>query len=242
MSLATKFLAIADAALEHKADGEGVPTRVAGYASCFGGAPDSYGDVIEQGAYAKTIAAWAKKSYRLPMLLDHYSAPIGFWDKLEERPKGLYVEGELTPGHSGANDVAASLKHGALSGLSIGYRPIKFTIDPKTGTRTLNEIDLGEISIVGRPAQERARVDRVKSAEIVSNIREFEAFLRDHGWSSREAAGLASKGFKALGGAREGRDPDASADERRDDGKAAVRLGLLAELRGHRPLIIPQSS
>lgn len=241
MTLAQKFIAIADAAIEHKAGDEGGPTRVAGYASCFGGQPDAYGDLIEQGAYAKTIAAWGKKSYRLPMLLDHFSAPIGIWDKLEERTKGLWVEGELTPGHSLANDTSASLKHGAISGLSIGYRPVKFTIDQKTGNRTLSEIELGEISIVGRPAQERARVERVKSIDECVTIREFEAWLRDSGLSRREAAALSEGGFKGLLRARGEPVPGETADERRDDGKAAVRLGVLAELRSIRPQFIPQS-
>lgn len=229
-----KFLPIGEAGLAFKADADTVgPTRVSGYASHFGGKPDAYGDVISSGAYAKTITAWAAKSYRLPMLLDHFSAPIGIWDVLEEKTKGLWVEGELTPGHSLAADVTASVKHGAISGLSIGYRAKQYEIDAKTGIRTLNEIELGEISIVGRPAQERARIERIKS-EDCGTLREFEAWLRSSGLSRREAEALCAKGYEGLMRVRDEPTSGNPRDERRDDGKAAVGLRVLAELRAVR--------
>lgn len=158
--------------------------QFAGYASVFGGI-DSYGDTIHPGAYELTL-----KSRQRPVQMrwNHYGEVIGKWTALYEDEKGLYVEGELTPGHSKAMDVYASLKHGAISGLSIGYRPIRSA--PKdTGGEDLYEIDLIEISIVETPADLAAQIGDIKAAvENADTIKELECLLRDAGGFSRTAA------------------------------------------------------
>ena len=158
-----KFLPATDAGLSLKSD-EGRPVVVAGYASVFGPPADSYGDLISPGAYARTIRDWQSRSYPLPMLVGHDGLPVGKWVMLREDPKGLWVEGELTPGHSVASDVAASMRHGALSGLSIGFKCKKASLDHAAKTRSLEDIDLFEISAVTSPACDRARVAAVKAA------------------------------------------------------------------------------
>jgi uncharacterized protein len=234
--LDTKFLTGAEVGFQVKADVAGRPVTVAGYASLFSDTPDYVGDVVLPGAYRKTIETWRGKSYPLPMILDHYGPVIGRWDTLREDEKGLLVEGELTPGNTAAADTAASLKHGAISGLSIGYRALGKSMDDATGVRRLGEIDLHEISIVGRPAQETARVQRVKSARGCKTIREFEAWLREQGLSRREAEGLCEEGFKGLRLAREERDGGDRFDRRRDDEGAAVELlEFMKDLRRAQP-------
>jgi HK97 family phage prohead protease len=47
---------------------------------------------------------------------------------------------------------------GAVDGLSIGFRTVKSTRDPRSGHRRLWEIDLWEISIVTFPMMDRARI------------------------------------------------------------------------------------
>jgi len=210
------------------AGGDDAPMIVEGYASVFNTAPDSYGDVIAPGAYTKTVAAIQKRG-RLTMKYDHFMG-IGKWIEAREDKKGLFVKGELTPGHRGAEDVAALLKHEAIEGLSIGFRAIKATRDAK-GIRTLQEIDLSEVSIVHDPAQRQAGITAVKADEI-SSVREFEAFLRDAGYSRREAEDITEKGFKAWLRARDEPSAGDGTDERRDDGKAVGEL--LASLRGLR--------
>jgi HK97 family phage prohead protease len=168
-------------AIEFKFDDEDGVRKFSGYASVFGGV-DSYGDTIKAGAYKKTLK---KRERPVQMRWNHYGDVIGKWLKIEEDEKGLYVEGELTPGHSKAEDVYASLKHGAISGLSIGYRPVQIH-ELGDGKRELKEIDLVEISVVESPADNAAHIGSVKSAidEAVS-LKEIEHLLRDAGGFSR---------------------------------------------------------
>lgn len=178
---------------------DGKPTQFAGYASVFGGV-DAYGDTIVRGAYADTI-----KDRKQPVLMlfgHNPSRVIGKWARLVEDEKGLMVEGELTPGHTDAEDVAASLKHGAMSGLSIGYRvPPGGAAEGEDGTRKLLKLDLVEISIVALPADDAARVDlgSVKSqVEGINTIRDLEEFLRDEGNFSNAVARAVSQRCKAI--------------------------------------------
>lgn len=155
-----------------------------GYASGFG-LIDSYGDTVFPGAYKGTLE---KRSRPIQMRWNHYGEIIGKWTAFKEDEKGLYVEGELTPGHSKAQDVYASLKHGAITGLSIGYRPIK-SVENDHGGRDLHEIDLIEVSVVESPADVSAQINSVKSAiQEAESLKEIEGLLRDAGGFSRSDA------------------------------------------------------
>lgn len=165
-----------------------------GYASGFG-LIDSYGDTVLPGAYKATLE---KRSRPIQMRWNHFGEIIGKWTAFAEDEKGLYVEGELTPGHSKAQDVYASLKHGAITGLSIGYRPIK-SVENDHGGRDLHEIDLIEVSVVESPADVSAQINDVKSAiQEAASLKEIEAILRDEGrFSWSHATALVSR-VKAL--------------------------------------------
>lgn len=174
--------------LELKFVGEGM--TFSGYASVFGGV-DSYGDTIDPKAYEKTLT---DRTRPIRMRWNHYGPVIGKWLRMTTDSVGLFVEGELTPGHSTAIDTYASLKHGAIDGLSIGYIA-KSAIENPDGTRLLKEIELIEISIVEEPADINATVSNIKSAiEKANNIREIEATLRDSAGLSRlEACAVVSR-------------------------------------------------
>lgn len=161
-----------------------------GYASVFGGV-DSYGDTILPGAYKATLE---NRKRPIAMRWNHFGPVIGKWTRLEEDEKGLYVEGELTPGHSVADDAYALLKHGAVSGLSIGYRPVQ-EVENETGGFDLKEIDLIEISVVEAPADLAAQVGDVKSAiENADSLKSIERLLRDAaGLSRSDAVALVSR-------------------------------------------------
>ena len=174
-----------------------------GYASVFGGV-DSYGDTVMPGAYKSTIEM---RKRPVQMRWNHFGGIIGKWLDIRETDKGLWVEGELTPGHSKAEDVYASLKHGAVSGLSIGYRQVK-AFPNETGGLDLHEIDLVEISIVESPADLAAQIGDVKSEfEAIKSEKELEAFLREvGGFSHTIAKGIISK-------AKRPRDVEVNKDE-----------------------------
>lgn len=174
---------------------------VKGYASVFGGI-DSYRDTIIKGAYSASIKAVAARG--LPMLYQHNpDHVIGRWTGLKEDDKGLVVEGVLTPEHSIANDVYASLKAGHVDGMSIGFSvPPGGASERSDGVRVLKKIDLKEVSIVTFPADHAARVDGVKAADLTE--REFERLMlramRDAGaeFTRSDAIALMRGGFKSL--------------------------------------------
>ena len=196
-----------------------------GYGSVFG-VRDSYGDVVEPGAFAKSLESWSAKGRMPAMLWQHDTRqPIGIWTSVKEDAHGLAVEGrillEAGPG-SLEQRAHVHLKAGSVSGLSIGYVPEVEQLDKGTNTNHLKQIALWEISPVTFPANEQAQVDAVKAA-IASGPRDFERFLRDAGLSHRAAKALMSDGFKAL---QRLRDADGDADKQALD-RAAKALRAL---------------
>lgn len=167
----------------------------AGYASVFGGV-DAYGDSIVPGAYKSTLANRARP---VRMRFNHTSPVIGKWTDLREDDRGLFVKGELTPGHSLAEDVYASLKHGAVDGLSIGYRVPPGGAEFKNGIRYLKQIELVEISVVEEPADGAALVSDVKILADRTSPRVVEQALREQlGFSRRQAKRFMAEGFSGL--------------------------------------------
>lgn len=135
-----------------------------GYLSTFGN-EDRVGDVVEAGAFKKTLSdALASKaarqgSFLLPILWQHNMAqPIGGFLEMREDSKGLWVRGQLDLSTELGRMAWSGLKMGYLGGLSIGYRVIRDTVDKK-GVRHLLEIALVEGSVVTMPANEQATVD-----------------------------------------------------------------------------------
>lgn len=175
-----------------------VTGKFGGYASTFGGI-DSYNDTIMPGAYQSVIKSVMDGSARMPkMFINHksYEVPIGKWTKMYEDEKGLYIEGELTPGNPEAAMVKAAMQHETIDGLSIGYmlKPgdVEFSeIDGKMVRVIKNVSDLSEVSVVTFPADDSARVDltSVKSSlDQIGSIKEFEDFLREAGGFSKSLA------------------------------------------------------
>ena len=153
-----------------------------GYASTFGGI-DTFGDTLIAGAFADSLETMQRKPL---MLYGHSTANVvGKWLDIHEDETGLYVQGEFTPNHTLSNDVYASMRHGAVDGLSIGFRvPVGGAEELDSGGRRITKVDLVEISIVGFPADAGARVSSVKMSDeinAIQSIRDAERFLRDAG-------------------------------------------------------------
>jgi HK97 family phage prohead protease len=162
-----------------------------GYASTFGNI-DSVGDTIMKGAYTETINPENRQA-PIAMLANHSASfAIGKWLEMAEDDTGLYVHGELTPGHSVANNIYASMKHGAINGLSIGFRvPVGGAEEIEGGGRRISKVNLVEISVVTFPADASANISVVKSEiEEIKSVRDCELFLRDAGFSRGMAKAL----------------------------------------------------
>lgn len=190
---------------------EGETGKFAGYASVFGGV-DSYGDTILKGAFSESIGQGMPK-----MFWNHqWDMPIGKWTVAKEDAKGLWVEGELTPGLALAGDIKAAMKHGTLDGLSIGGFIKKDDYESTDKGRVIHKWSkLMEVSPVVFPADSSARISSVKSGEMIEliegieSVRDFEAFLRDASGLSKGAALALTARVKALFGQGE---PDTDAD------------------------------
>ena len=209
---------------EIKADGgQGV---IRGLASTFGGI-DSYGDRIERGAFAGSVAL-IKSGKRKLAMLDHHnmSAPVGVWTSIRETERGLEVEGKLTLEVQRARELYALAKDGALGGMSIGFRSIRDEYDSAEKIRILKEIDLFEVSLVAMPANAEAVIESVRSADDIRTIRDFErALVSQLGFSRNAAKSIAADGFK--GDARD--EPPADLDNLRD--AVAGLMALSAQLK-----------
>lgn len=133
--------------------------RFTGLASPFGGAPDSVGDVVDAGAYKATIAeAQARgNKYLWPLLWQHDpTQPIGGILTASETPSGLRIEAQIAVDTDLGRYAQSLLAKHMISGLSIGYVPVKVRYDGQT--RRLVQISLQEISIVTFPAASSAQV------------------------------------------------------------------------------------
>jgi HK97 family phage prohead protease len=109
------------------------------------------------GAFRKSLGLRGR--HRVKMLFQHDpKEPVGTWDKVAEDGFGLWVEGRLVGEVPRADALRRLIAKGAVDGLSIGFRTVKSTRDPRTGHRRLWEIDLWEISIVTFPMMDRARI------------------------------------------------------------------------------------
>lgn len=184
MEMQIKQMPLADCELKFKQVGEAF--QFEGYASVWGRV-DSYGDTVLRGAFLDSL-----EKERMPLMLYGHAASrvIGKWIKMIEDEKGLYVVGELTPGHSEAKDIEALMKHGAISGLSIGGYTTEYEDKTERG-RIIKQFDLLEVSLVSMPAEDEARVDPASFKSRLndcSSIKEIEALLRDAAGLSRSNA------------------------------------------------------
>ena len=95
--------------------------EIEGYASVFGNL-DRNGDIVERGAFKKTIEEFS--AGKKPKLLwQHDTAePIGIIDELFEDDHGLFVKAHLLMDLPKAKEVYLLLKNKALDSFSIGYR------------------------------------------------------------------------------------------------------------------------
>ena len=186
-----------------------------GYASVFGNR-DGGGDIVEAGAFAKTLRERGPRGVK--MLADHDPTKrIGVWEEMREDDRGLFVKGRLLVEKAIGKEAHIDLKAGALDGMSIGYRVKSDAYDGRRRARLLKEVDLLEVSLVSFPMNEAARVTAVKSLQ-PEEIREIEDGLRDAGFSQSERKRAVSVLKKWL--QREVGEPDTT--PRDEDGAASL--------------------
>ena len=167
---------------------------LAGYFSTYDDMPDSYGDIIEKGAFTETLKKRAESGHPFPLCFNHdFSAVIGAVKKTEDTDKGPYIEAELLDTQL-AQDVRKMLKSGAIYQFSFAYDVLQSRVpnedEKKKGImNVLQKVEVFEVSVVTVPANQNAVVTDVKSGrrnrksdeEIIKNCIESLKSLLDDG-------------------------------------------------------------
>jgi HK97 family phage prohead protease len=122
---------------------------------------DTYTEVFDRGAFAKTIA---ERGDKVKFLYQHDSAqPIGRATTLREDSNGLYAEFQVSATALG-NDVLELVRDGTLDGLSIGFVPVRDVVTDGGAMVHRSEVKLREVSSVTFPAYEDALITGVRNA------------------------------------------------------------------------------
>lgn len=146
-----------------------------GYAATFSKQPDSYGDIIEPGAFSKTLQEGGK---RIKILWQHnVNEPLGKPTEITQDEKGLLVKGKLSLGVQRAREVLNLMKDSVITELSIGYDAINAPM--VEGIRHLKEIKLWDISPVIFAANPEAIITAVKQSELKPYPNEHACRLRN---------------------------------------------------------------
>ncbi len=145
---------------------------IEGYAATFNGKPDAYGDVIEPGAFKKTLK---ERGAKIVSLFNHdINQPIGKPECTEDE-NGLFVKIKLVRGLQRAEEVLLLTKADVVNTMSIGYETIKEKIIE--GNRHLKELRLYDVSPVVFAANPEAVITGVKSLE--DRLDELEGELKE---------------------------------------------------------------
>ena len=142
--------------------------KISGYFSTYDRTPDSYGDVIAQGAFTETIKAREESGHKFPLCWNHdLDQIIGQVDSIEDTEKGPLMTASFfdTPL---AQEKRAIVKSGVVYQFSFAYEvkdAALVTLEDGTKANELRELELFEVSIVPIPANPRAEVTEVKSGD-----------------------------------------------------------------------------
>lgn len=150
---------------ELKADDLGT---ISGYFSTYDKTPDSYGDIIEPGAFTETLKKREESGHPFPLCFNHdFSAIIGAVDSVKDTEKGPYIEAHFLDTQL-AQDVRKMLMSGAIYQFSFAYDVTGWrkptAEEEKTGIfNVLTSVEVFEISVVTVPANQNAVVTEVKA-------------------------------------------------------------------------------
>lgn len=142
--------------------------QIEGYASTWIRKPDSYGDVVKQGAFEKTLKERWKGGKGIPFLwahkMDDLGAFIGTADANEDEV-GLHFVATFDDTEE-AQRVRGLYRDGRLKKFSFAYDVMEagqVTLEDGVKANELRVLDLYEISAVTVPANDDAGVLDVKS-------------------------------------------------------------------------------
>lgn len=134
------------------------------YVSVFGNV-DSYGDVVERGAFAKTLTEWADKGRKVPVFYGHQTADpdmcIGSVVEAVEDDHGLKALCQIDMDSTKGAQTFRLLKDGRIGEMSFGY--VTRDSESKAGNNVLKELELLEVSVVPVGANRSTSISNVKT-------------------------------------------------------------------------------
>lgn len=138
---------------------EGVMTF---YASVFGNV-DSYGDIMQPGAFKNAIEAWKTTGKYPKVVWNHnWDEPVGVVKELAEDAYGLKVTVHFNMEVQRAKEIWSLYKQGALTDFSFGYSVMADEYDNE-GHRLIKEVRLYEVSPVLIGANDMTHVVAMKT-------------------------------------------------------------------------------
>lgn len=161
--------------------------KIFAIASTFGNI-DRVGDIIGRKAFDKTVKNLQAKKTMLPSLFNHDSNLLlgGIpSESLEIKDNGLHFMALLDKNVPKAQEVYSLAQKGFLNNTSIGFTTDSITWDDKENTRTINALDLMEISFTPIPANPKAIITDVKS--YTTSFKDFPLADENHAWDKDSA-------------------------------------------------------
>ena len=154
--------------VKYKDEGNGT---IEGYASTWVREPDSYGDIVKQGAFSRTLKEWEESGRPIPFLWAHsmndLNAFIGS-AKADEDDYGLHFVATFD-GTPEAQRVRELYKDGRLSKFSFAYDILEdgqVTLEDGRKANELRDLTIYEISAVTVPANDTAEIISVKDGMV----------------------------------------------------------------------------
>jgi HK97 family phage prohead protease len=160
--------------IEEEGPKDGANGILEGYASVFGNV-DLGGDIVEKGAFAKTIKEGIKRKsillYDSHMVYSGTDAVIGLVEDASEDDYGLKFRAKFSS-VTRAQEVRTKIKEGILNALSFGFDVLKYAEEADGKIRRLLELKLYEISVVPWGMNPKAAIEAVKGAASIEDREE----------------------------------------------------------------------
>lgn len=225
-------------------DTDGAGLKFSGWAARYGershpGVGAGY-EVIAPGAFDKTLA-----ENRDVRLLAHHDPKMVLARQgagtltLEARTEGLWAEADLAPTTYG-QDLAVLMRRGDVDGMSFGFRAVRAPVETRDGVRirTLREVRLFEVSIVGFPAYPTTSAE-VRTAALIEELRTGRVLSTGNAAEVRGAIDALTELLAQLDGSSHGAGDANDVDlENRAAEAASAELALAharLQLRRHTP-------
>lgn len=209
------------------------------YASIFGNI-DSYGDVVQPGAFTNTLKSWANSGNSLPVLFGHnMSDPdynIGHVIEAAEDARGLRIVGQLDLDSPKGAQVHRMLKGKRLSQMSFAYDVVAGSMGKLDGEDVyeLHEVKIYEVSLVTIGANQETEILAVKTAaESLSG-------------GLKEGRVISQKNLDSLRAARDSIDAvlaaaDGGDEQDKASGTGAVKIEDVARVKIEEPIPNPSA-